>query len=95
MGSLAMKQPEMQPLRDLKDEGLLYLVRVWGCQLGYDDEEAGLPFAKPMEFWTTMKTFRDKVSKLKCMCKQNAQLLWDRKDEKHSPVAGQVGSPYL
>ena len=49
MGSLAMKQPEMQPLRDLKDEGLLYLVRVWGCQLGYVDEETSQPFAKPME----------------------------------------------
>ena len=81
MGSLAMKQPEMQPLIDLKDEGLLYVVRVYGCQLGYFDEETNLPFAKPMEFWTTMTTLRDKVAKLKCTCKQHAQLLGTGKQE--------------
>ena len=81
-GSLAMQQPEMKPIRDLKDEGLLFLVRVRGCQLGYVDEETGLPFAKPMEFWTTLIPFRDKVTKLKCECEQHTQLLGTGKTRK-------------
>jgi len=74
-GSLAMKQPEMQPIIDLKESGHVFLVRCPGCQLGYYDPESDLPFAKPMEFWTTLASFRDKAEKLECRCSTHAPLL--------------------
>ena len=50
MGSLAMQQPEMQPIIDLREKGDIFLVRCYGCQLGYRDAQTGISYAKPMEF---------------------------------------------
>ena len=59
-----MKQPEMQPNVDLKEKGQIFIVRCFGCQLGYCDADTGLPYKKPMEFWTTLSTFRHKVANI-------------------------------
>ena len=78
-GSLAMVQPEMQPIVDLHKMGNVFLIRCPGCQLGYADPDTGLPYNKPMEFWTTLSAMKHKVGTLRCNCPQHAPLLGMRK----------------
>ena len=70
-----MKQKEMQPIIDLYESGKIFLVRCPGCQLGYRDPRSGLPYKKPMEFWTTLATFRDKCATFTCQCAEHVSLL--------------------
>ena len=64
-----------ETIMDLVDTGQMFLVRCPGCQLGYVDPVSGLPYAKPMEFWTSLATFRDRCAQLECKCSQHAPLL--------------------
>ena len=54
LGSIAILQPEMQPIKALIDAGKLHFVRADGCALGYADAVSGLPHYKPMGFITSM-----------------------------------------
>lgn len=53
LGSQVYDEPEMNPIRDLIDEGILFDIRSDGCALGYCDAESGLPNYKPKRFLTS------------------------------------------
>ena len=54
LGSTWLKQPECADVLKYIDEGILLVLRVDGCQVGYKDAESGLPNKKPSLYITTL-----------------------------------------
>ena len=54
LGSTWLKQPECSDILHLIQEGMLLVLRVDGCCVGYRDLESGLPNKKPSLYVTTL-----------------------------------------
>ena len=73
-GSNSLDEPEMSGIRGLIEDGSLLVLEVDGCQVGYHDQESGLPYHRPSYYLTSMLTAESMFADCRCCCAQHEPL---------------------
>ena len=66
LGSSWLEEEELKDVVNYINDGVLIPIRVDGCQVGYKDQESGLPHHKPSIYYTTLLTAESCFQGLLC-----------------------------
>eukprot|EP00434_Breviolum_minutum_P011223 symbB.v1.2.009904.t1/scaffold605.1/size182108/4 len=66
LGSESLEEPEMADVKKMLEEGVLVMIVVDGCMVGYIDRESGLPHKKPSYYITSLVTAEETFKCCRC-----------------------------